>query len=287
MQNLRNSRQKGLGQMILTKDNYYSLEADNEYMSCSLFQTFVECEARAMAKLRGEYKSESSDALLLGSYIHSHFEGTGKDFLVEHPEMFKKNGELYEKFNKAYGMIQAVEKSDMCMFYLQGEKEVPVTAELFGLKWKIRFDNYNPSLGWNSDLKTTKSITEKEWNDKKGKRVSFIDMYDYMMRAAVYSEVERIANNREEWLKFYLVCVSKDKEPETIVILMNDEERYREELEKVEQYSTRIKLLKMGALRPTHCMECDYCKSVRKQKRVVTVQNFEAGEAFTQDVWEI
>jgi hypothetical protein len=81
--------------------------------------------------------------------------------------------------------------------------------------------------------------------------------------------------------------VSKDKVPETIVILMNDEERYREELEKVEQYTPRIKLLKMKALRPIHCMECDYCKSIMKQKKVVTVQNFEAGKAFDQDIWEV
>lgn len=46
--------------MILTPENYYSPEANFEYMSVSQFKDFsgtygqVGCEARAMAKLRGE-----------------------------------------------------------------------------------------------------------------------------------------------------------------------------------------------------------------------------------------
>lgn len=46
--------------MVLTPENYYSPEANFEYMSVSQFKDFsgtygqVGCEARAMAKLRGE-----------------------------------------------------------------------------------------------------------------------------------------------------------------------------------------------------------------------------------------
>lgn len=67
--------------MILTPENYYSPEANFEYMSVSQFKDFsgtygqVGCEARAMAKLRGEYQEEKTTALLVGSYVDSYFEG--------------------------------------------------------------------------------------------------------------------------------------------------------------------------------------------------------------------
>ena len=37
--------------MILTRDNYYTPEADWEYMSCSQYQGWCECEAKQLAKL--------------------------------------------------------------------------------------------------------------------------------------------------------------------------------------------------------------------------------------------
>ena len=57
--------------MILTPENYYSPEANFEYMSVSQFKDFsgtygqVGCESRAMAKLRGEYQEEKTTALLV------------------------------------------------------------------------------------------------------------------------------------------------------------------------------------------------------------------------------
>ena len=44
--------------MILTNDNYYSPEANWEYMSVSQYKQFLKCEAAAMAQLKGEWSSE-------------------------------------------------------------------------------------------------------------------------------------------------------------------------------------------------------------------------------------
>ena len=41
--------------MQLSSDNYYSRQADLEYMSVSQFKDFRTCEAGALAKIRGEY----------------------------------------------------------------------------------------------------------------------------------------------------------------------------------------------------------------------------------------
>ena len=53
----------------LTDDNYYSAEANWDYMSASQFKSFRKCEAAAMAELRGEWGRKESSALLVGSYV--------------------------------------------------------------------------------------------------------------------------------------------------------------------------------------------------------------------------
>ena len=61
--------------MKLNKQNYYSNEADWQYLSVSQFKDFDRCEAAALAKLKGEYVSIGDNtALLVGNYVHSYFE---------------------------------------------------------------------------------------------------------------------------------------------------------------------------------------------------------------------
>ena len=60
--------------MILSHDNYYSEEANKEYMSVSQFKDFMKCEAAALAKLNGEYNDLDNQALLVGNFLHSYFE---------------------------------------------------------------------------------------------------------------------------------------------------------------------------------------------------------------------
>ena len=81
-----------MSDFVLTEDNYYSSEADKHFMSVHQYLDFsghmgvVGCEERALAKLNGEWKEETTDAMLVGSYVDSYFEGTLKQFLKEHPE---------------------------------------------------------------------------------------------------------------------------------------------------------------------------------------------------------
>lgn len=74
--------------MKLTNDNYFSPEANREYFSVSQYKTFLDCPARAMAEIRGEYKEPMTTALLVGSYVDAYFEGTLDKFREEHPEIF-------------------------------------------------------------------------------------------------------------------------------------------------------------------------------------------------------
>lgn len=87
--------------MILTKDNYFSREANMEYMSVSQFKSFCTCPAATMAELTGEYERETTTALLVGSYVDAHFEGTLDLFKGQHPELFTKGGGLKSEYRKA------------------------------------------------------------------------------------------------------------------------------------------------------------------------------------------
>lgn len=55
--------------MRLTADNYYSAEANREYMSVSQFKDFVGtygrkgCEEMALAKIRGDFSEPPSTAI--------------------------------------------------------------------------------------------------------------------------------------------------------------------------------------------------------------------------------
>ena len=62
--------------MSVTAENYFSPESNMKYMGSSQFKAFQKCEAAALAELKGEYVRPPSDALLIGSYVDAHFEGT-------------------------------------------------------------------------------------------------------------------------------------------------------------------------------------------------------------------
>ena len=116
----------------LTNSNYYSDEANDEYISVSQFKDFIKCEWNALAKLAGE-PEEDKTALLVGNYVHSYFESPEEHdrFKKENESViFKKNGTMYAPFEQAQAMVERLEQDDFFKFVYQGEKEVIVTGEL-------------------------------------------------------------------------------------------------------------------------------------------------------------
>ena len=126
--------------MLLTSENYFSQEANREYLSVSQYKDFMctygkqGCEEYALAKLDGTWveNMEDSDALMVGSYVDAHFEGTLDLFKAQHPCMFKKDGSLMAKYIKANEMINRCERDPLFMQYMSGEKQVIMTADMFG-----------------------------------------------------------------------------------------------------------------------------------------------------------
>lgn len=255
--------------MEINKDNYFSLEADREYFSVSQFKAFRECEAKTMAKLNGTWVDGSNDAFTLGSYVHLWSEGGNLgEFRVQHPEMFKKDGDLKANFKVADKMIETLSKDPLVEKVREGQKEVIFTGELYGAKWKIMIDIYNPSSKYFADLKTTRSIQMKYWNDELRVKQNFIEYYDYLLQMAVYAEIERQNRGGEDYLQPHIIAVSKEEIPDKAVILVGTE-FIKDKLLEVEALLPHFIRVKNGEEVPTRCEHCDYCRSTKQISKII------------------
>lgn len=257
--------------MFLTESNYYSPEANKEYLSVSQYKEFVGtwhtpgCEARAMAKLNGEWVEETTTPMLVGSYVDAHFEGTLDYFIAKHPECFKKNGELKAEYVNAEQVIERIERDEFFMRCMSGEKQVIMTAELFGALWKGKFDSYHERTSPFSsivDLKVVKDLHERFWVKDLGQFVSFIEWWGYDLQGAIYQLLEQAKFGGEK-VPFYIAAADKKKitDIEVIGLRQNDMDKA---LIGIEGNVKRIIEVKTGKVEPVRCEKCDYCKFTKK-----------------------
>lgn len=269
--------------MELTRGNYYTPDADWEYMSCSQYQAWNECEAKTMAKLQGRWKDEEKETFLVGNYFHTHFEGpeAHEQFCRENfDKIFKtktvkgKKGEpdtqvvtgKYAAYEQADKMIAVAEADPLIksMIELPGENEKIMTGKIWGVPWRVRLDKYVEAGRMIIDYKTCANITELKWSEALHERVTFIDAYDYMMRAAVYSEIEKQNARSDEDPHFIIIAISKQDYPDKEVLRLNHRQRYDYELEEIRKRLPMIQAIKEGRVKPKRCGVCDYCRATKQ-----------------------
>lgn len=256
--------------MILTAENYFSKEADREYLSVSQYKNFMgtigrpACEAEAMAKLNGEWEMKKTTALMVGSYVDAHFEGTLNLFQAQNPEIFTKQGALKAEYRKAEEIINRIERDDLFMKFMDGEKQVIMTADMFGSPWKIKIDSYLPGKAI-VDLKVMRELHKAEYTKDYG-YMNFIEYWGYDLQAAVYQEV--VYQNTGERLPFFIAAASKEEETDIELIWIPDD-HLREKLIEVENNTPKIVALKNGEVEPLRCGLCDYCKHTKVLKRPI------------------
>lgn len=238
--------------MILTNENYYSPEANREYMSVSQYKAFRTCEAMAMANIRGEWENPKTTALLVGSYVDSFFEGTLAQFITHTPEIFKRGNRLKADFVQAEDLITFVQNDPKFMGYMSGEKQVIMTSELFGNPWKIKIDSYHPGK-MIVDLKVMRSMERIM-----GK--SFVEHWGYDLQMAIYAEVVRKVTGMD--LETYLAVVTKQTPPDKAIIHIPRWRRV-DLLSEVERAMPRILAVKRGEVAPERCGICEYCRSTK------------------------
>ena len=258
----------------LSASNYYSAEANREYMSVSQYKDFagtygkLGCEYCAMEKLEGRWQEKKTTALLVGSYVDSYFEGSLDTFKAENPEIFKKTGDkgLRAEYIKAEDIIRRIESDNFFMMCLSGYKQVIMTGELFGAKWKIKIDSYIADKVI-VDLKVMSSITKHEYVRDVG-YLDFIRYWGYDIQGAIYQEIVR--QNTGKRLPFYIAAASKEEETNIEVIHVTDN-FLKDAMSMVEAAMPRILRVKNGEVKPDRCESCDCCRYTKVLRNPITI----------------
>lgn len=251
--------------MRLTNRNYYTPEANREFISVSQFKNFSRCEAAALAEINGEYIPERGRALILGSYVDEFLTGTKKSqakFIEENrSELFKKDGKPYADIVQADEAIRVVKNQPLMMKYLGGRHQVIMTGKIAGVPVKGKFDAYKKGE-FLSDLKYLKDFRSPNMFE------NAISYYSYDMQLAVYTEL--IRQNTGLTLPAYLVIVTKQDPPDIAVVEVS---RYDLDmaLEKFKKQVVRYQKIKNGEIEPVRCLshDCPYCRSTKVLTEVV------------------
>lgn len=268
--------------MILTPENYYSDEANREYMSVSQFKAFGRCEAAAMAELLGDYRPEPSQAMLAGGYVDAWFSGELPLFQAQHPEIFRRDGTLKSEYIKAQDIIARMEGDELFSMLMSGRKQVIVTGEIAGVPFKGKLDSLldeeicreiverfpaaSAALGDNPrgaivDQKVMRDLLPV-WSEEDRCKLPFVEFYGYDIQGGVYQALE--GHN----LPFVLAVGTKEDETDLAALYISQAD-LTAGLCQVEDRAPRYQAIKEGWEAPRRCEHCAYCRATRRLTGII------------------
>lgn len=286
----------------LNNDNYYSEQANTDYMSVSQFKDFAgslmhyACEATALKKFQNLIPLTMTKALLVGSYVDSFYEGTLNEFKQQYLEdlhtktsikAFTKSQnpadlQLLADFKQAENIIQKTTNDELFSEYMSGQKQVIMTGNLFGIDWKIKMDSYHPDDKI-VDLKVMRSM-DPIWSDRNHMKSDFIRYWGYDIQGAVYQKIVEINTGKK--LPFFIACATK--EDMTDIEIIEIEQSYLDAaLEFVKQNLQHVLDIKSGKIAPVACGTCYWCKQAKKldapikMSAIIPHSDFETEESDT------
>lgn len=233
--------------MQLSQANYYTMEANKKFFSVSQFKDFMKCEAMALASINGIYQRPKTTALLVGSFVDAYFEGTLQEFQAENPEIFTQKNTLKSEFKKAYEIINRVERDELFMKFMSGEKQKIITFQMFGVNWKMKMDSYLPGICI-TDLKVVANFKT-------------LPLWRYDIQGAIYQKGIEITTGVK--LPFYLAVATKESVID-LDIFQIPQSVLDIAIEDVALLIDRFVTVKNGIEPPMTCGCCDYCKNIKK-----------------------
>lgn len=256
--------------MILNSENYFSKEADKEYMSVSQWKLFYECEAKALATIEGQENATFKEAFLEGQLFEAIVSGNKDLFIAQHPELISTRGATAGQLKSDYiKVLNSAEKFNSQKFFTdiiqKCDKQVILTGEICDIKVKCAIDLFDKETNSIYDIKCMKDFKE-QWNSEEKAYMPWYYTYGYVMQLAVYREIVR--QNFGEPKEIGLIAATKETAPD-IQALSFSSELLDLELENFKMYLIRYDKIKKGLLKPDKCNCCDYCK------RIKSIQEFE------------
>lgn len=267
--------------IVLNDDNYYSEQANRDYMSVSQFKDFAgtlmhgTCEEVAYKKANNLIPQMVTKALLVGQYVDTFYEGTLDKFKEDNRDNIctKTSIKAYDKsqnpddlqlladFKQAESIIEKTTGDPLFSAYMSGQKQIIMTAMLFGIEWKIKMDSYHPGDKI-VDLKIMRSM-DPIWSDKNHMKSDFIRYWGYDIQGAVYQKVVEIVTGQK--LPFFIACATKE-DPTNIEVIQIDQSYLDDALEFVKQQLPHVLDLKNGVVTPIACGNCYWCRKAKQLK---------------------
>ena len=148
--------------MLLTQENYFSKEANQEYISVSQFKAFAECEAQALHNIEIGGENEKA-AFLEGKLFENWVAGDRALFMAQHPEMISTRGatagQLKAEFNKVIKAAERFLEQDFFKDIINKcEKQVILTGKIEGVKVKCELDLFDRETNSIYDIKYMKDF---------------------------------------------------------------------------------------------------------------------------------
>jgi hypothetical protein len=279
--------------VILTTENYHSRESNLAYWSHSQFKAFVECPARAVAELSGQYVRKPSAAMAFGSLLDRALTAPEKlkDFMTG-PESFDADGSSFFFDSKgkprdnaamrAYVSVLARIQSDP--FLADGlktwKRQAIFTGSIGGRPWKVMLDFWvdTPGLETIIDLKNMADFDD-DWADDPltGKRVKlpWYDAWGYFRQMAVYREVVRQNIGTEPLVALF--AFTKQDPPDAVSVAFDSSmatDRFSREVAKVAEQMELFDSIKRGAAPAVGCdqNDCPWCRGQHSCGRTVSAQ---------------
>lgn len=247
--------------MVLNQENYYSKEADMEYMSVSQWKLFNECEAKALAIIEGREDATYKDSFLEGQLFEAIVTGGKELFISKHPELISTRGatagQLKSEFKKVITSAEKFNEQNFFKNIIQKcDKQVILTGEICDVKVKCALDLFDKETNSIYDIKCMKDFKET-WDKSEKCYKPWYYTYNYVLQLAVYRELVR--QNFGEPKEIGLLAATKEEVPD-IQALSFDSYLLDLELEDFKNNVERYDKIKKGIEEPVACTLCSYCK---------------------------
>ena len=256
--------------MELNNENYFSKEANIEYMSVSQYKNFLECPTMALALVNEQYIPETKESYLEGKLFENIVTGNEILFMSKHPEMTSSKGatagQLKSNFKSVKNAADKFMEQKLFMDIINKcDKQVILTGVINGVKIRGELDLLDKETLNIYDIKCMSNF-EDVWSKKDKAYIPWYYNYNYVLQLAVYQEL--VKQNFGKCGETFLIAATKEKIPDVCGLEIS-QESLNMVLDEFKFYAPMFDEIKKGERKPISCNCCDYCKTIK------TIDRFE------------